>query len=442
MAQKKYTLGGQVVERKYPINPKEVEPEYQEIAARMNFDGSKYLPRVLKKAFTLEQARVALELYTPNEEIAATLGTSKETVESDPKKYQIEAIAKKLNLDKETVEKDITYMFELGFGFPTRRGWRFARNILQAKDSISSMKFDEQLGDEFYDLWEALMRLEVYPTYYIEGILKRTMVGPTFRIMPARKALEKSNIPYDEIIPEDNIEELLKSYSLLAVEPCPCKRWIRDRVCKSPLEVCLIFDRIAEHNLRRDAARIISVEEALAIHDMACEWGMACNPQANVAKPAMICHCHWCCCDEFAAAIMMNFPLQEQHAQSSYRAFVDPNKCTGCQTCLQWCQFGAIEMKWYPTAVREEKLQAWVNPDKCMGCGLCVLKCPSEARTLKQVTKGEQIPKVAGGGAGFVATADYRAGKHMDTGSVLTRPFFSVENKVWGSKSKETQSSP
>lgn len=33
-----------MAEKKYPINPAEVEIEYQELAARMNYSGSKYLP--------------------------------------------------------------------------------------------------------------------------------------------------------------------------------------------------------------------------------------------------------------------------------------------------------------------------------------------------------------------------------------------------------------
>ena len=113
-----------MAKKERPISLKEVEDEYQELAARMNYDGSNFLPRIIKKALTLEQARVALEFYTPNEEIASILGISVDEVTSDPRRYQVEAIVKKLKLDKKTVDKDIQYMFELGFVFPTRRGWR------------------------------------------------------------------------------------------------------------------------------------------------------------------------------------------------------------------------------------------------------------------------------------------------------------------------------
>ena len=410
-----------MTEKKYPISLKEVEAEYQELSAKVNFGGSRYLPRIMKKAFTLEQARVALEFDASSEEIASTLGISKEEIDSDVQKYQAEAIAKKLNLDKETVEKHIRYMFEVGFAFPTRRGWRFARSALQIKDSQTNSKFDEQLGDEYFDLWEAFQKTELFPSFYLQSrLVTAGKLGPGWRISPARKSLK--NIPYDDIVPEDNIEKLLKLYATLAVEHCPCKRLERGRACRSSTEVCIIMDRVAEHNIRRGAARVISVEEALAIHDMAADAGLVCRPMSYEKKPstrAMICHCHWCCCDGMTPEVMMNFPISETTAPSCYRAVVDPDKCTGCQTCLTRCQFEAIELIRYPGARRQEKLKAWVNPDKCMGCGLCVIKCPTEARTMIQVKTGESIPEKMEVPSEYTGVPWYRSGVHVETGTVI-----------------------
>lgn len=412
-----------MAEKKYAISLKEVEAEYQELAARLNFDGSKYLPRILKKAFTLEQARLALAFDISSEEIASILGISQEEVESDAQKYQIEALARKLNLDKETIEKHIQYMFELGFAFPTRRGWRWPRSMAQAKDSQTNPKFDEQLGDEYFDLWEAFQKIEAYPTEYLQGLVSREGAEPSFRIIPAHKSLKDN----PDIVPEDNLEEVLKLYATIAVEHCPCKRLVRDRACHSPTEVCLIFDRVAEHNLRRGAARVISVEEALAIHDMANDAGLVCMPQSNEARPtraAMICHCHWCCCDPIASTVMLNYPFKKRIAPSCYQAVVDPDKCTGCQLCITRCQFGAIQMKKYLGAGKQEKLKAWVDPDKCMGCGLCVIKCPAEARTMIMVKTGESIPRESAARPIYTAVQEYKSGKHIDTGSVMTKSLY------------------
>lgn len=55
-------------------------------------------------------------------------------------------------------------------------------------------------------------------------------------------------------------------------------------------------------------------------------------------------------------------------------AKVDPEKCTGCGTCVDECPTDAIEMK-------DDK--AVVNEDECVDCGACVDVCPTEAITLE-----------------------------------------------------------
>jgi len=55
-------------------------------------------------------------------------------------------------------------------------------------------------------------------------------------------------------------------------------------------------------------------------------------------------------------------------------AVVDPEKCTGCETCVEACPLGAIEMK--------DGL-AVVNPETCGDCGACIDVCPVEAISLQ-----------------------------------------------------------
>ncbi|MDD5289030.1 MAG: 4Fe-4S binding protein [Dehalococcoidales bacterium] len=408
-----------MAKRQWAINPKEVEPEYQKLAAGMGFGGSLYLPRIIKKAFTLEQAKVACEFEMPTAEIAKLTGVSKEELEKDATKYQVEAIAKKLNLDKKTVETYVQYMFEVGFGFPTKRGWRWARTFGQLRDSMTNPKFDEQLGDEFFDLWKAFERLEDYP-----AVMNASLVEPEqqrLRIMPARKSLKGIK----DIVPEDNIEEILKKVNMLGVALCACKRLVRDRDPEIPVEVCIISDRITEHNLKRGSARVISLEEALEIHDKANEAGLVTLPQSNVAQPKMVCHCHWTCCGVLTPSFMVGRPIKKYIAPSCYRPVVNPEKCIGCQTCVTVCQFGAIEMKRYPSTRAQEKFKAWVNPEKCMGCGLCVIKCKAEARAMTQVRTGDTVPREMPALISYTtAEMPLNRGKHLETNSLLTRPLY------------------
>jgi heterodisulfide reductase subunit A-like polyferredoxin len=51
-------------------------------------------------------------------------------------------------------------------------------------------------------------------------------------------------------------------------------------------------------------------------------------------------------------------------------ASVDPEKCTGCEECVESCPLGAIEVK--------ENL-AVIDAATCGDCGACVDTCPSQA---------------------------------------------------------------
>jgi heterodisulfide reductase subunit A len=53
-------------------------------------------------------------------------------------------------------------------------------------------------------------------------------------------------------------------------------------------------------------------------------------------------------------------------------AKVDEAICTGCQTCLTVCPYGAI------TRDQARKI-AKVNEALCTGCGTCAAACPSNA---------------------------------------------------------------
>jgi Na+-translocating ferredoxin:NAD+ oxidoreductase RNF subunit RnfB len=59
---------------------------------------------------------------------------------------------------------------------------------------------------------------------------------------------------------------------------------------------------------------------------------------------------------------------------SNHYAVVDADTCSGCETCIERCQMGALSMN-------ADGL-AEINPDRCIGCGLCVPTCPVGALNL------------------------------------------------------------
>ena len=56
-------------------------------------------------------------------------------------------------------------------------------------------------------------------------------------------------------------------------------------------------------------------------------------------------------------------------------AWVDPDKCISCMTCVHVCPYMAPRI--------DESNKAEVQGAVCMGCGSCAAECPAKAITLR-----------------------------------------------------------
>lgn len=67
-------------------------------------------------------------------------------------------------------------------------------------------------------------------------------------------------------------------------------------------------------------------------------------------------------------------------------AFIDEEKCVGCQICMKICPYNAI--------MKDEEDKMIVKTVLCKGCGLCGATCPHEAITINHFTDDQIISQI------------------------------------------------
>lgn len=81
-----------------------------------------------------------------------------------------------------------------------------------------------------------------------------------------------------------------------------------------------------------------------------------------------------------AASSADNFMVLGEVAIDPYYAYVLPEKCSGCKSCISMCPYEAIFFD------DLDKVSV-INTLKCKGCGACMVTCPSEAIVQNHFTK-------------------------------------------------------
>ncbi|MDO8671437.1 MAG: 4Fe-4S binding protein [Dehalococcoidia bacterium] len=353
----------------------EAHEAYRAIGEKFNNQDNPHFIHLLEYLMTPDQVRVAAELPAPYEEIASKLG-----------------------MDVATVNKHIDDMFLKGLVFPrdfkTREGARFARNIVQLHDATQSNIFmDHKANKELYDRWEAFSREgggdRQYALTYVQRWEETVGKQRRSRVVPAYQSIKNN----PDMIPADDIREVLKNASLIAVVACSCRKRADavGRSCEKSHEGnCFQFGRGAEYQLVKGTGRQITYDEAIKVLEETEEdglvhsWGNSTNMNGSV-----MCSCCHDCCVDWDRLTRNDIPISYRWEKSRYLAQIDDELCNGCQNCFDRCQFDAIEMV-KPVGSRIYK--AVMDDDKCFGCGVCVLDCAPNAIALKAVRPPEFIP--------------------------------------------------
>jgi len=337
---------------------------YEVLAERHGFGGSQRYRKILELLMTPKQAELVLNLPGSFEEVAQKTGMSVEEVRS--------------NIDQ---------LFRKGVvipkNFQTLEGARFCRSVTQLHDATEADYRSEQLvGPQLWDVWEDFSQNEWYPKLAQDYAAREV---PFDRVIPAYKSIQ--NIP--GVTPYDDVREILKANSPIAVVPCSCRR--QARKTDVIVDSCFQFGRSAEYAIVRGSGRQLSYDEALAVIDKAEEDGqvhMWIN--ARLLNYGVMCNCTNDACVAWTPLLQHGVSVAKRAAKSRFEAAVDQDLCTGCQVCIDRCQFDAIEMV---KPAGSKKFKAVVNPEKCWGCGVCVIKCDPGALSMRLVRPLEHIPE-------------------------------------------------
>lgn len=199
---------------------------------------------------------------------------------------------------------------------------------------------------------------------------------PQLRVIPVNKSVNVTN----DILPYEQVYELIKAYNEFTVLDCICRKeqHLLGKGCNKPLESCLSFGIATERNKRLNRGRIIDRSEALDILNRAEKAGLVLQT-GNARKALYICTCCGCCCGVLRS--IKNDIKPAGRVSSPFRAVYDPSDCSVCEICIDRCQMDAL-------SVDDGILN--LNTDRCIGCGLCISTCPTGSLTLQRKPEHEQ----------------------------------------------------
>ncbi len=337
---------------------------YEKLMQNLGFPKSEYLRKILEYLMDENEARVAASLPGSVDEVAERVG-----------------------MDKKAVREILEELFDRGVVFPKdfqkRDYFRFARDIIQLHDAtMASQKMNDP---EFAKLWRDFGDKECNQKI---GQLLGMAGMKVWRIVPAYRSIESL-----DVLPYENIREMLRRQEKIAVVPCSCRNITRlaSDGCRFTDEErrwhCIQLGRGAEYVIARGSGREITLDEAFKLIDEIEEEGLIHtwpNTGAITGKRITVnCNCCSDCCEFFLSARAANIPIEQLLEKSRFVAEVNEGECIGCETCVERCHFNAIEIH---DGVAE------VIEDRCFGCGICVVGCDQEAIRMKAIRPPEHIP--------------------------------------------------
>jgi Na+-translocating ferredoxin:NAD+ oxidoreductase subunit B len=296
------------------------------------------------------------------------------------------AIAEQAGKNLEEVTEQLENMAKKGLIFRLRRGdeTRFGASPFV----IGSFEFQlKRMDRELAELVEQ---------YNAEGFHKNMgEIQPPLRTVPVHQSVDSDM----RVAPYQDAREIIKSKNKIAIADCVCRAQqnLIDKGCGKPLETCIVFGSHADYYVENGLGRYVDHEAVLKVLDKSEDAGLVVQPGSTI-NPGGICCCCGDCCGILRAVNLA--PKPAEMVLNDYRVAIDPETCTGCETCTDRCQMAAITMS-------DDEI-ARVDLDRCIGCGLCVTTCPSESIALELKPEPQRVEPYANDMALWIDTAKKR----------------------------------
>jgi H+/Na+-translocating ferredoxin:NAD+ oxidoreductase subunit B len=295
--------------------------------------------RILRKLFSPEDAELALRLSMEPESTSA--------------------IANRCGIPESNTADMLESMAQRGLVFRVKRDGETLYHAEQFFPGIYEHRI-AKVDMEFAEMMEEYM-------LYL-GLAQSQNETAQQRVVPVASTIEVTS----EVLPYDQIRELIKGKESIAVVPCIC-RTQQDTLgnkCDRPWDACMYFSEWAEYSIENGWGRRIDREEAARLVALAEERGLVAMPD-NAQDVQFMCLCCPCCCGWIRGTKIL--PNPAEFLRSNYTAVKDADICSSCLTCVERCPIEA--------AIETEDAVV-IDAKRCIGCGLCLSTCPEGAITL------------------------------------------------------------
>lgn len=292
-------------------------------------------------------------LFTPQEAgLAAQLRLTKESSTQ---------IAERTGLDKKIARKLLKGMAKKGLITIGRIEGGLGFGIMPFAIGIYENQYDK-IDEDLAQLFEE---------YYHQAFGEMISIEPyVHRVVPVGE-----NIRVDmEVKPHENAAAIVENAKGWGVVKCLCRQQknLIGEGCDHPLEVCMVISQVPGKLDNNPTIRSLTKEEALDTLQLAEEEGLVHSVSNNQKGLWYICNCCTCSCGILRG--MADLGMANVIARSAFVLQVDEDLCSGCEVCVDRCQFGALSCDDV----------AYVNQTACVGCGLCVIVCSTEALKLQR----------------------------------------------------------